>query len=504
MSATDIQQLKDQVHENMQGAVTIVVLGASGDLAGKKTYPAIFSLLRNGLMPENVHVTGYARSKLDRDEYVKRITAHLKDASEEDKNKFLEVTDYVSGQYDQDDSWKSLNEHLDKLEEKRGLKEGRRNRVFYMALPPSVFVTVARGLRKFVYTDKGHNRIVVEKPFGKDLESSTELAKDLGELFKEDEIYRIDHYLGKEMVKNILPLRFANMILDPTFCNKTVDNVQITLKEPFGTEGRGGYFDEYNIIRDVMQNHLLQVMSLIAMDKPAGNDPESTRDAKVKLLRKVKPIDIKDTLLGQYVANGDKPGYKDDDTVPNDSVSPTFAALVLYVDNDRWRGVPFIMKAGKALDTAKVDVRLQFRDVEEGLFKQAARNELVLRIQPGEAIYYKLNNKSPGLTYRQIVTDLDLTYKDRYKDMSIPDAYETLILDVMRSDHSNFVRDDELDAAWRIFTPLLHKIDREKIQPKPYPYGSRGPQELDDFVTRYGFKRDTKAPYEWPVQSVGK
>lgn len=252
------------------------------------------------------------------------------------------------------------------------------------------------------------------------------------------------------------------------------------------------------------QLDLLQVMSLIAMDKPAGNDPESTRDAKVKLLRQVKPIDIKDTLLGQYVANGDKPGYKDDDTVPNDSVSPTFAALVLYVDNDRWRGVPFIMKAGKALDTAKVDVRLQFRDVKEGLFKQAARNELVLRIQPGEAIYYKLNNKSPGLTYRQIVTDLDLTYKDRYKDMNIPDAYETLILDVMRSDHSNFVRDDELDAAWRIFTPLLHKIDREKIQPHPYPYGSRGPEGLDDFVSRYGFKRDTKAPYEWPVQSVAK
>lgn len=167
------------------------VLGASGDLAGKKTYPAIFSLLRNGLMPENVHITGYARSKLDRNEYVKRITAHLKDASEEQKNKFLEVTDYFSGQYDQDDSWKALNEHLDKLEEKRGLKEGRRNRVFYMALPPSVFVTVARGLRKFVYTDKGHNRIVVEKPFGKDLESSTELAKDLGELFKEEEVYAI-------------------------------------------------------------------------------------------------------------------------------------------------------------------------------------------------------------------------------------------------------------------------------------------------------------------------
>ncbi|KAI9498701.1 glucose-6-phosphate dehydrogenase [Zychaea mexicana] len=507
MASTDQKELQNSVHEQMHGAVTIIVLGASGDLAGKKTYPALFNLHRTGFLPEKTHIVGYARSKLDRDEYVKRITGHLKIENDDDKRKldeFLEMTDYTQGKYDQDEAWQNLNKHVGDLENKRGLEKGQKNRLFYMALPPSVFLPVATGLRKNVYGSEGHNRIVVEKPFGKDLESSTELAKDLGQLFTEDEIYRIDHYLGKEMVKNIMTLRFANMFLSPMWCAESIANVQITLKEPFGTEGRGGYFDEFNIIRDVMQNHLLQIFSLIAMEKPAGQDPESIRDAKVKLLRHVKPIDLKDTLLGQYIAANGKPAYKDDDTVPNDSICPTFASMVLWVDNDRWRKVPFILKAGKALDNQKVEVRVQFKDVPSGLFHNAVRNELVLRVQPGEAIYFKFNNKNPGLSYRTLTTDLDLTYADRYKDMRVPDAYEGLILDVLRSDHSNFVRDDELDAAWRIFTPLLHKIDRDRIEPKPYAYGSRGPEDLDEFVKRYGVARRADVPYEWPVQSVAK
>ncbi|KAI9316269.1 glucose-6-phosphate dehydrogenase [Dichotomocladium elegans] len=488
----------------MQGAATIIVFGASGDLAGKKTYPAIYNLLHTDLLPEKTFIIGYARSDLSREEYLSRITAHLKNGSDKDKKKFSDMTDYFHGQYDQEDSYKKLSEHITKLEDERGIKKGQRNRIFYMAVPPSVFVPVAKNIRENLCTDEGINSIVVEKPFGKDLESSTALSKDLGALFKEEEIYRIDHYLGKEMVKNVMNLRFANMFLSPMWCSESIDNIQITLKEPFGTEGRGGYFDEYNIIRDVMQNHLLQVFSLIAMEKPKGKDPKSIRDAKVQLLRETRPIDIKDTLLGQYISNGDKPGYKDDETVSDDSISPTYAALVLWVDNKRWKNVPFILKAGKAVDTAKVDVRIQFKDVPEGLFTGSARDELVLRIQPDEAIYFKFNSKSPGLSDSNIMTDLDLTYKDRYKDMRIPDAYEGLILDVMRGDHSKFVRDDELDAAWKIFTPILHQIEKERIKPHPYKYGTRGPDGLDDFVARYGFKRHVNTRYEWPVQSVSK
>lgn len=480
------------------------MFGASGDLAGKKTYPALYNLYRTGFMPKDTHIIGYARSHLDHDEYIRRITAHIKNKDKQDE--FIKMTDYVSGKYDEDESFQKLNKHIEELEEKRGLKPGQKNRIFYMALPPSVFEPVAEGLRKFVYGRKedGHSRIVIEKPFGKDSESCTELLSNIKKLFAEDEVYRIDHYLGKEMVKNIMTLRFANMFLKPMWCSESIDNVQITLKEPFGTEGRGGYFDEYNIIRDVMQNHLLQVLSLIAMEKPKGSDPESIRDAKVELLRCVQPIKLHDTLLGQYVAANGKPGYKDDDTVPKDSICPTFAAMVLFINNKRWKDVPFIMKAGKALDNSKVEVRIQFKDMPSGLYEEAVRNELVIRIQPDEAMYFKFNSKNPGLSKRVITTDLDLTYKDRYKDMRIPDAYETLILDVLRSDHANFVRDDELDAAWKIFTPLLHQIDRDHIRPHAYPYGSRGPEDLDSFCKRYGVQRKGDVPYEWPVQSLAK
>jgi glucose-6-phosphate 1-dehydrogenase len=235
---------------------------------------------------------------------------------------------------------------------------------------------------------------------------------------------------------------------------------------------------------------LLQVLSLVAMERPISTDAEAIRDEKVKVLKCIEPLKLEDALLGQYVRNGDKPGYKEDDSLKNkDTNCPTFAALVAHIHNERWEGVPFIMKAGKALNEAKVEIRIQFRNVSGNLFKNTPRNELVLRIQPSEAVYMKVNNKHPGLSYQTLQSDLDLTYHRRYSDLKIPDAYEALILDVLRGDHSNFVRDDELDAAWKIFTPILHEIEGKKILPKEYKYGSRGPDELDDFVRKYGYDR---------------
>ena len=249
---------------------------------------------------------------------------------------------------------------------------------------------------------------------------------------------------------------------------------------------------------------LLQVLSLIAMERPISTDAEAIRDEKVKVLRCIPPIQLKDALLGQYVGDGEKPGYLEDDSLKNKkSVTPTFAALSLFIENERWEGVPFILKAGKALDQAKVEIRVQFKNVSGNLYKNTPRNELVLRVQPSEAVYIKMNNKHPGLSFQTIQSEMDLTYNRRYSEMSIPDAYEALILDVLRGDHSNFVRDDELDAAWKIFTPLLHKIDNDKVQPKPYKYGSRGPEELDQFIEKYGYDRTGSQSYVWPVQSVG-
>lgn len=248
---------------------------------------------------------------------------------------------------------------------------------------------------------------------------------------------------------------------------------------------------------------LLQVLSLIAMERPISTESEAIRDEKVKVLKCIPPVTIDDALLAQYVAANGKPGYLEDDTLKNkQSRTPTFAALTLWVQNERWEGVPFIMKAGKALDDAKVDIRIQFRNVAGNLYKGAPRNELVMRIQPKEAVYIKFNNKQPGLSYQTIQSDLDLSYHERFTDMAIPDAYESLILDVLRNDHSNFVRDDELEAAWKIFTPLLHRIDSDSSIPvRTYPYGSRGPAELDGFVKKYGYDR-SNANYTWPVQSV--
>ncbi len=355
--------------------------------------------------------------------------------------------------------------------------------------------------------------------------SSRELQKSLEPDWKEDELYRIDHYLGKEMVKNILILRFGNSFLGATWNRHHIDNVQITFKEPFGTEGRGGYFDEFGIIRDVMQNHLLQVLTLLAMERPISFSAEDIRDEKVRVLRAIPAIEPKNVIIGQYgkSLDGSKPSYKEDDTVPKDSRCPTFCALVAYIKNERWDGVPFIMKAGKALNEQKTEIRVQFKDVTSGIFKDIPRNELVMRIQPNESVYIKMNSKLPGLTMQTVVTELDLTYRRRFSDLKIPEAYESLILDCLKGDHSNFVRDDELDASWRIFTPLLHYLDDNKeIIPMEYPYGerdqelggcvltetnlllpgSRGPAVLDDFTSSYGYKFSDAAGYQWPTTSA--
>lgn len=233
----------------------------------------------------------------------------------------------------------------------------------------------------------------------------------------------------------------------------------------------------------------MQVLSILAMERPVSFAAEDIRDEKVKVLRSIPPIKKEDMLLGQYVAANGEPGYLDDDTVPKGSTCPTYAALCLWVNNPRWEGVPFIMKAGKALNESKVEIRVQFKDVTSGIFTDIARDELVLRIQPDEAVYIKLNSKLPGLITKAIPSELDLTYKDRFTDVEIPQAYEALILDAFKGDRSNFVRDDELELSWKIFTPILHYIDEQHPKPESYPYGARGPQGSAEFSAKYGYKR---------------
>ncbi|CAN1222953.1 Glucose-6-phosphate 1-dehydrogenase, chloroplastic [Linum perenne] len=352
------------------------------------------------------------------------------------------------------------------------------NRLYYLSIPPNIFVDVVRCATLRASSANGWTRVIVEKPFGRDAESSSELTKSLKQYLTEEQIFRIDHYLGKELVENLSVLRFSNRVFEPLWSRDYIRNVQLIFSEDFGTEGRGGYFDNYGIIRDIMQNHLLQILALFAMETPVSLDAEDIRNEKVKVLRSMGTLQLEDVTVGQYkglIKGGETyPGYTDDPTVPKDSITPTFAAAALFINNARWDGVPFLMKAGKALHTKRAEIRVQFRHVPGNLYKDKATNELVIRVQPDEAIYLKINNKVPGLGMRLDRSDLNLLYKARYP-REIPDAYERLLLDAVEGERRLFIRSDELDAAWALFTPLLKELEEKKIVPELYPYGSRGP-----------------------------
>lgn len=490
---------------------TITIFGALGDLAKKKTFPALFGLFREGELPENTKILGYARSKYEQDKFKERIRPFFKKGNTQKHpdydakvEKFLSMVSYVSGQYDgSDDGYDRLEKEIAGYEAEKNTSDDP-HRIFYLALPPAEFTTVAGQLKKYCYPGKGIFRLVVEKPFGHDLQSARELQEQLAPLYTEDELYRIDHYLGKEMVKNLLVLRFGNEILGGLWNKNHIKLIQISFKELFGTQGRGGYFDTIGIVRDVMQNHLLQVLTLLTMERPVSFDPEAVRDEKVKVLKAFDAINVDDVIIGQYTAleDGKEPGYLDDDSVENkNSNTATYCALGMQIHNERWEGVPIVMRAGKALNESKVEIRIQYKPVAKGMFETIQRNELVIRIQPDEAVYLKINNKIPGISTKTSLTDLDLTYAVRYSDdFWIPDAYEALIRDVFLGNHANFVRDDELDVSWLLFTPFLEHIEGPNA-PKPhlYSYGSKGPKNLREFLGKHGYVFADEGIYEWPV-----
>ncbi|KAL2706811.1 Glucose-6-phosphate 1-dehydrogenase [Kluyveromyces marxianus] len=484
----------------------ITVFGASGDLSKKKTFPALFGLFREGYLSPTTKIIGYARSKLSNEDLREKVKPFLKkpNGAQDDSKveRFLSMVSYMSGPYDSKEGYLELKEHIEEFETKNNVKEP--HRLFYLALPPSVFINVCQMLKENVYTKSGVQRVIVEKPFGHDLNSARDLQKKLAPLFSEEELFRIDHYLGKEMVKNLLLVRFGNTFLNAAWNKENIQSIQVTFKEPFGTEGRGGYFDSIGIIRDVMQNHLLQVLTLLTMERPVSFDPESVRDEKVKVLKAFEPIDHNDILIGQYgkSIDGKKPAYLDDETVKEGSKCVTFAAIGFKIANERWDGVPIVMRAGKALNEGKVEIRIQFKRVPSGMFKDIPNNELVIRIQPNEAIYLKCNAKTPGLANENQITELDLTYSERYKNYWIPEAYESLIRDALLGDHSNFVRDDELEVSWKLFTPLLNYLEGpDAPQPIIYPYGSRSPDGLVDFLAKHGYTFAKPGAYQWPVAS---
>ncbi|MFA6716113.1 MAG: glucose-6-phosphate dehydrogenase [Victivallaceae bacterium] len=452
----------------------IIVLGASGNLAGLKIFPALFALFSQGLLPDEVRFFGFARSELTQDEFRERIVRNLtcrytpEHSCADFVEKFLARCKYYNGDYDSPEAFRALASELNV----------DADRVFYLALPPAVFpeVTGSIGSSGMLKNNgKAWIRVVVEKPFGRDRESSDALNRELLKEFSEKQIYRIDHYLGKEMVQNIMVLRFANQIFKPLWNSRYIRCVKIDWQENIGIEGRGGYFDSYGIIRDVVQNHLLQLVTLIAMDEPESLKADAVRDCKLKVLRDIDTVRIDDLILGQYS------GYTGEPQVAPDSITPTFVNLRLRIDNDKWRNIPFNIRAGKGLSCRKSEIRIVFRTPESNIFCNVAEcppaNELIIRIQPDEGIHFNIVSKVPGLKMRFQPKELDLSYKSAFADTVIPEAYESLLLDVINGEKALFIRSDELEAAWDVFTPLLHYIDENKIRPKTYEFRTDGPDE---------------------------
>ncbi|KAA3474753.1 glucose-6-phosphate 1-dehydrogenase, chloroplastic-like [Gossypium australe] len=536
--------------EEALSTLSITVVGASGDLAKKKIFPALFALYYEDCLPKNFIVFGYARTKLTDEELRNIISTTLTcriDKRENCKDKmeqFLKRCFYHSGEYNSVENFAELDSKLKKKEAGK-----LSNRLFYLSIPPNIFVDVVRCASMKASSANGWTRVIVEKPFGRDSESSAELTRCLKKYLTEDQIFRIDHYLGKELVENLSVLRFSNLIFEPLWSRNYIRNVQFIFSEDFGTEGRGGYFDNYGIIRDIMQNHLLQILALFAMETPVSLDAEDIRNEKVKVLRSMKPLELEDVIIGQYKGHNKGgrayPGYTDDSTVPKNSITPTFAAAALFINNARWDGVPFLMKAGKALHRKRCGLENpgQRSEFSSDTFQRnfgtdldKATNELVLRVQPDEAIYLKINNKVPGLGMRLDRSDLNLLYRARFYDYpwqnkdflpenayltgfnlkskdnllsetpyflprfshcmnlrlryptEIPDAYERLLLDAIAGERRLFIRSDELDAAWSLFTPLLKELEAKKIAPELYPYGSRGPVGAHYLAAKYNVR----------------
>lgn len=489
------------------GTLSIVVLGATGDLAKKETFPALLDLLAHEYLPSHVAIVGVGRTKQDTNSFrewlqswlVKSFAGQMKRCKEAMPS-FMKKVSYFSANYDSKEDFARLAVALE-TEETQMFLDGigkevpaEANRVFYFAIPPFAFLAAASSIKSTCLSTTGFNRLIIEKPFGHDLTSAKKLTTDLGALYKEENLLRMDHFLGYEICQNILSVRFGNAFLEPLMNRNHVAAVRVTLKEDFGTEGRGGYFTHYGIIRDVIQNHLLQMVTLVAMEKPCNVGGE-IRDAKVAVLKAMLDADPEEVILGQFTAANGKPGYLEDDSIAEKDrekakYCATFAQLVLRINNDRWWGVPFIIRAGKGLEESKCEVRIQFKEshTDPRLFKEECpRNELVMKVSPHEAIYFKFNMKQPGLSQGVTTTELDLSYNHRYEEIYRPLAYTRLILSGVRGEQESFVRDDELIRAWEIFSPLLDKIENGKKEVLKYPFGSRGPAAADEILAKFNF-----------------
>ncbi|WP_248928201.1 glucose-6-phosphate dehydrogenase [Paenibacillus hamazuiensis] len=491
----------------MSNAVYLI-FGATGDLARRKLFPAFYALYREGKLAENFAVVGLARrprsNEQFRDDLLRSIQEFARyDVSKDEKwNQFASHFEYLSLDINNVDGFRELKGLTDSLDQKFDVGG---NRLFYLALAPELFGSVAHNLRAGGLLEvDGWHRLVIEKPFGYDLPSAQKLNDEIRQVFREKDVYRIDHYLGKEMVQNIGVLRFGNAFFEPLWNNKYIANMQITLSETVGVEDRGGYYDHSGALRDMAQNHMLQMLAIMAMEPPSRLNPEDLRDEKVKVFRSLRGYQSPDevrahVVRGQYVAgeaNGKHlPAYRDEPSVDANSTTETYFAAKVFVDNFRWAGVPFYIRTGKRLPVKTTEVVVEFKNVPNNVYlaqkNDLQPNLLVFRINPMEGIYMKMNAKRPGSEGTVIPIAMDFCQSCQV-GLNTPEAYERLLYDAARGDSTYFTRWDEVSLAWEFIDKIAAAWSESSHDLATYPAGSWGPERAHQLLADDGFKW-------WPV-----
>jgi glucose-6-phosphate 1-dehydrogenase len=487
--------------------LVMIIFGATGDLTQRKLLPALYHLAKIEALPADFKVIAFARRPFADDEYrnmmrgaVESFYRHPVDA--EAWERFASHIEYHQGEFDDLSAYQRLAERLEQLSE-RGSRECI-NKLLYLAVNPSFYDHIfaqlrTAGLSQGCGVHGEWTRVIIEKPFGRDLLSAQALNRQLVAMFDEDQIYRIDHYLGKETVQNILAFRFANGLFEPTWCGDYIDNVQITVAEDLGVGTRGEYYDQAGALRDVMQNHLLQLLSLVAMEQPKSLAADDIRDAKVAALSTLIFPDNFDTssVRGQYIAGPEalsvdtedpKRGYREEPKVAANSATETYVAMKLMLDSDKWQGVPFYVRTGKRMATRVTEINIEYKKLPADLFGSAERqvvsNVLTLRIQPNEGISLRMSVKQPGLTMALQPVRMEFCYRGSFADQ--PDAYERLLLDAMAGDQTLFLRNDEVEVSWEYMTRVLEDWADKQTEPEFYEVGSWGPAAADTLLKQDG------------------